>query len=108
MKRLALPTIIDSPEFRFPAKNHTTGQSLREIWRQDGETAVRVRMRDLKKGDLFYVRSCLPFDDSEHDEGCDLWMVAETDAWWRPDMQDWGITAHPYEPDDDWNQEGAP
>lgn len=92
MNRLEPPTIIDSPAFRFPSENQTTGQSLREVFRKVDSHFVRCRMRDLKEGDLFVVRSRDP--DFEHH---DKLMIAETDAWFLPSQQDWGVTANYFE-----------
>lgn len=97
MNRLAAPCILDTEQFRFPAENPTTGIPLREVWRMEGEQVVRVRMRDLKAGDVFYVRSQVPVDDPDHEDGCDAWLVADTDAWLHPAKLDWGITAHDYD-----------
>lgn len=88
MRRFASPSLLDSEVYRFPATNPATGRHLCSVWRWENERTVRVRMKDIKKGDVFLVRSPVP--------NRDVWLIAEDDAAFHQWAQDWGVDAHPY------------
>lgn len=72
---------------------------FREVWKLRDGAMQRVRLAEIRKGDVFLMTSFrCGTDISKTGYFWDAYLKAESDAWFHKESQDWGITASVHEP----------